>query len=215
MGRSKIKNVYLLLPLLLSLIACGNSNFDKLEGNGFSYQISAGKTDIVRLRFTTDEGAPKIQLFDTKGRLKEEATIAPSWPFGMTTVKNDTIQMTYVVGDRDLNIFLRWLKKEKGKYHPTHIGNYSIHYNYEIRNEYNINQDSVQVDSLYIDKNTQMMSLFLKQELIAKKPMYLFTVESSEIALYDPSSSSYIPYTFVDNKNISEEYLKEVLALYN
>jgi hypothetical protein len=77
-----------------------------------------------------------------------------------------------------------------------------------------MDQDPVQVDSLYIDKNTQMMSLFLKQKLIAKKPMYLFRVKSSEITLYDPSSESNIPYIFADNEGIVEEYLKEILALY-
>lgn len=214
MGRSKIKNICLVLPLLLSIIACGHPDFDKFEGIGFSYQINAGKTDIVRARYTTDEGAPSIQLFDTKGRLKEEAIIAPSWPFRMTAIKNDTIQMTYIVGEGDLNIFLRWFTKEKGKYHPTHIGNYSIYYNYEIQNAFFTDQDPVQVDSLYIDKNTQTMSLFLKKKLIVKKPMYLFTVESSAISFYDPSSKSSIPYTFAANKNIADEYLKKVLALY-
>lgn len=214
MGGQKIKNTCLLLPLLLSLIACGNSNFDKLEGTGFSYQISAGKTDIVRVRYTTDEGAPTIQRFDTKGKLKEEVTITPYKVLGLTSIKNETIQMTYTIAQSDLNMFLPWFERNKF-INPSRIGNYSIRYNYEIRNEYNINQDSVHVDSLYIDKSTQIMSLFLKQKLIAKKPMCLFTVESSNISLYDPSSSSNIPYTFVDNKNISEEYLKEVLALYN
>lgn len=213
MGGQKIKSIYLLLPVLLSIIACGHPNFDKFEGTGFSYQISAGKADIVRVRYTTDEGAPKIQLFDTKGRLKEEATITPYSGLGLTAVKNNAIQMTYTIGQSDLDMFLPWFKRIK-YINPNSIGNYSIRYNYEIRNEYNINQDSVQVDSLYIDKNTQMMSLFLKQKLIAKKPMYLFRVESSEITLYDPVSKSYTPYTFVDNKNITEEYLKEVLALY-
>ena len=212
MGRSKIKNICLLLSLLLSIIACGHTDFDKFEGTGFSYQISAGKTDIVRARYTTDEGAPSIQLFDTKGRLKEEATIAPYMGLKLTAVKNDTIQMTYTIGQSDLNMFLPWF--EKNKYNPNRIGNYSIRYNYEIRNEYNIDQDSVHVDSLYIDKNTQMMSLFLKQKLIAKKPMYLFRVKPSEITLYDPVSKSHTPYTFADNKNIVEEYLKKVLALY-
>lgn len=212
MGRSKIKNIYLLLPLLLSIIACGHPDFDKFEGTGFSYQISAGKTDIVRTRYTTDEGAPSIQLFDTKGRLKEEVTIAPYMGLGLTAMKNDTIQMTYTIGQSDLNMFLPWFKKNK--YNFTRIGNYLIRYNYEIRNEYNIDEDSVHVDSLYIDKNTQMMSLFLKQKLIAKKPMYLFRVRSSEITLYDPVRKSHTPYIFVDNKNIVEEYFKKVLALY-
>ncbi|SEW47864.1 hypothetical protein SAMN05421841_3648 [Chryseobacterium wanjuense] len=211
MGRSKIKNVCLLLPLLLSIIACGHPDFDKLGGTGFSYQISAGKTDIVRVRFTTDEGAPSIQLFDTKGNLKEEATIAPYSGLGLTAMKNDTIQMTYFVGEND-QMFLSWFKKNK--YNPTRIGNYSIRYNYKVRNVYFMDQDPVQVDSLYIDKNTQMMSLFLKQKLIAKKPMYLFRVKSSEITLYDPSSESNIPYIFADNEGIVEEYLKEILALY-
>lgn len=215
MGRSEIKSICLLLSLLLSFIGCENSNFDKLEGIGFSYQVGAGKTDIVRVRFTTDEGAPSIQIFDTKGRFKEEAIIAPSWPFRMTAIKNDTIQMTYIVEKSDLNMFLRWFQKEKSKYYPSHIGHYSICYNYEIRNVYFANKDSVQVDSLYLDKSTQMMSLFLKQKLIVKKPMYLFRVESSAISLYDPSTNLYIPYTFAANKNIAEEYLKKVLALYN
>lgn len=211
MGRSKIKKICLLLPLLLSIIACEHHDFDKFEGTGFSYQISAGKTDIVRIRYTTDEGAPSIQLFDTKGRLKEEVTIAPYVGLGLTAMKNDTIQMTYTIGQSDLNMFLPWFKKNK--YNSTRIGNYSIRYNYEIRNEYLENEGS-ETDSLYIDKNKQMMSLFLKKKLIVKKPMYLFRVESSELSLYDPSSKSYTPYTFAANKNIAEEYLKKVLALY-
>lgn len=214
MGRSKIKNICLLLPLLLSIIACGNPNFDKLEGTGFSYQVGAGKTDIIRARYTTDEGAPSIQLFDTKGNLKEKVTITPYSGLGLTAMKNNTIQMTYVIGQSDLSMFLPWFKRNK-YINPNHIGNYSIRYNYKVRNVYFVNQDPVQVDSLYIDKNTQIMSLFLKQKLIAKKPMYLFRVESSEITLYDPSNESNIPYVFADNKNIVEEYFKKVLALYN
>jgi len=211
MGGQKIKSIYLLLPVLLSIIACGHTNFDKFEGTGFSYQISAGKADVVRVRFTTDEGAPSIQLFDTKGRLKEEATIAPYMGLKLTAVKNDTIQMTYTIGQSDLNMFLPWFGKNK--YNSSRIGNYSIRYNYEIQNEYLENEGS-EIDSLYIDKNTQMMSLFIKHKLITKKPMYLFRVESSEITLYDPVSKSYTPYSFTHNKNIAEEYLKKVLALY-
>lgn len=211
MGGQKIKSIYLLLPVLLSIIACGHTNFDKFEGTGFSYQISAGKADIVRVRFTTDEGAPSIQLFDTKGRLKEEATIAPYMGLKLTAVKNDTIQMTYTIGQSDLNMFLPWFGKNN--YNSSRIGNYSIRYNYEIQNEYLENEGS-EIDSLYIDKNTQMMSLFIKHKLITKKPMYLFRVESSEITLYDPVSKSYTPYSFTHNKNIAEEYLKKVLALY-
>ena len=213
MGRSKIKNICLLLPLLLSIIACADPNFDKFEGTGFSYQISADKTEIVRVRYTTDEGAPSVQLFDTKGRLKEEATITPYSGLGLTAVKNNTIQMTYTIGQSDLNMFLPWFKRIK-YINPNRIGNYSIYYNYEIQNAFFMDQDPVQVDSLYINKNTKMMSLFLKKKLIVKKPMYLFRVESSELSLYDPSSKSYTPYTFVANKNIAEEYLKKVLALY-
>ncbi|MDQ8142915.1 hypothetical protein [Chryseobacterium sp. CFS15] len=208
----KIKNIVLLLLLFLFL-SCRNSNFNNFEGVGFSYQISAGKTDIVRVRYTTDDGAPSIQLFDTKGRLKEEATIAPYMVLKLAAVKNHNIQMTYIVGQNDLNMFLPWFEKNKN-INPNRIGSYSIRYNYEIRNVYFANQDSVQVDSLYIDKNTQIMSLFLKQKLIAKKPMYLFRVESSEITLYDEVSKSNIPYIFTDNKNIVQEYFKKVRALY-
>lgn len=213
MGRSKINNICLLLPLLLSIIACADPNFDKFEGTGFSYQISADKTEIVRVRYTTDEGAPSVQLFDTKGRLKEEATITPYSGLGLTAVKNNTIQMTYTIGQSDLNMFLPWFKRIK-YINPNRIGNYSIYYNYEIQNAFFMDQDPVQVDSLYINKNTKMMSLFLKKKLIVKKPMYLFRVESSELSLYDQSSKSYTPYTFAANKNIAEEYLKKVLALY-
>ncbi|WP_210148329.1 hypothetical protein [Chryseobacterium scophthalmum] len=207
----KIKKVVLLLLLFLFL-SCGNSNFDKLEGNGFSYQIVADKTDIVRVRFTTDEGVPSIQLFNTKGKFKEEVTIAPYNGLGFTTMTNDTIQMTYFIGQSDLTMFLPWF--EKNRYNnPDKIGHYSIRYNYEIQNEY-LENEGLKIDSLHIDKNTQLMSLFLKQKLIAKKPMYLFRIDSSEIKLYDPSSKSYIPYTFVDKKNVVEECFKKVLALY-
>ncbi|CAM3179080.1 hypothetical protein DRF59_20535 [Chryseobacterium flavum] len=214
MGRSKIINICLLLLLLLSIIGCQRAGFDKFEGPNFSYQIGANKKDIIRLRFTTDEGAASIQLFDTNGRFREEAIIAQSWPFQITAIKNNTIQLTYFVGERDLKIFLNWFKKKKTKYYPTKIGNYSILYTYEIRNEFNIDQNPVQVDSLYIDKNTQIMSLFLQQKLIVKEPMYLFWVKSSELDLYDSVHKSNIPFIFVGNKNITEDYLKKILALY-
>jgi len=207
----KIENIFLLLVLLL-FTACENSNFDKREGTGFSYQIVAGKTDIVRLRFTTDEGAPSIQLFNTEGKLKKEVIIVPYNGLGLTAMKNDTIQMTYIIGQSDLTMFLPWF--EKNRYNnPDKIGHYSIRYNYRIQNEYLENEGLV-IDSLYIDKNTQFMSLFLKQKLIVKKPMYLFRVESSEITLYNPSNKSYTPFTFIDNKNVVEECFKKVLALY-
>lgn len=211
MGGRKIKNIYLLLPLVLSMIACGDSNFGKLEGIGFSYQILADKTDILRVRYTTDEGAPSIQLFDTKGKLKENVTIAPYGGLGLTAIKNDTIEMTYVIGGND-QMFLSWFKKNK--YNPNRIGHYSIHYNYEIKNVYFADKDPVQVDSLHINKDTQNMSLFFKQKLIVKKPMYLFRVRSSEIALYDSSSKSYIPYRLASNENISKYYFEKILSLY-
>ncbi|REC66372.1 hypothetical protein DRF59_12940 [Chryseobacterium flavum] len=197
---------------MLSIIGCGNSSFDKLEGPGFSYQILAGKTEIVRIRYTTDEGAPSIQLFDTKGNLKEKVTIAPYMGLGLTAMKNNTLQITYTVGQSDRNIFLPWFERNKN-INPSHIGNYSIRYNYEIQNEYLENKGS-EIDSLYIDKNTQMMSLFLKQKLIVKKPMYLFRVKYSEVILYDPESKSHTPYMYKEKKNLVNDYLKKVLGLY-
>lgn len=198
--------------LLFSLLSCGNSNFSKFEGTGFSYQVIAGKTDIVRIRYTTDEGAPSIQLFDMTGNLKEKVTIAPYMVIGLTAIKNNTIQITYTIGQRDLNVFLLWFERNKD-INPSRIGNYSIKYNYEIQNEYLENEGS-EIDSLYIDKNTQMMSLFLKQKLVVKKPMYLFKVEPSEILLYDSSSKSYTPYIFTKNKNMVKDYFEKVLDLY-
>lgn len=198
--------------LLFSLLSCGNSNFSKFEGTGFSYQVIAGKTDIVRIRYTTDEGAPSIQLFDMTGNLKEKVTIAPYMVIGLTAIKNNTIQITYTIGQRDLNVFLLWFERNKD-INPSRIGNYSIQYNYEIQNEYLENEGS-EIDSLYIDKNTQMMSLFLKQKLVVKKPMYLFKVEPSEILLYDSSSKSYTPYIFTKNKNMVKDYFEKVLDLY-
>ncbi|WP_294223838.1 hypothetical protein [uncultured Chryseobacterium sp.] len=207
----KIKKIFFLL-LLFSLLSCGNSNFSKFEGTGFSYQVIAGKTDIVRIRYTTDEGAPSIQLFDMTGNLKEKVTIAPYMVIGLTAIKNNTIQITYTIGQRDLNVFLLWFERNKD-INPSRIGNYSIQYNYEIQNEYLENEGS-EIDSLYIDKNTQMMSLFLKQKLVVKKPMYLFKVEPSEILLYDSSSKSYTPYIFTKNKNMVKDYFEKVLDLY-
>lgn len=210
MGFKIKKNFFLLL--LFSFLSCGNSNFGKFEGAGFSYQVIAGKTDIMRIRYTTDEGAPSIQLFDIKGNLKEKVTIAPYMGIGLTAIKNNTIQITYTVGQRDLNMFLSWFERNKD-INPNRIGNYSIQYNYEIQNEYLENEGS-KIDSLYIDKNTQMMYLFLKQKLIVKKPMYLFRVEPTEILLYDSSSKSYTPYIFTKNKNMVKDYFEKVLDLY-
>ncbi len=210
MGFKIKKNFFLLL--LFSFLSCGNSNFGKFEGAGFSYQVIAGKTDIMRIRYTTDEGAPSIQLFDIKGNLKEKVTIAPYMGIGLTAIKNNTIQITYTVGQCDLNMFLSWFERNKD-INPNRIGNYSIQYNYEIQNEYLENEGS-KIDSLYIDKNTQMMYLFLKQKLIVKKPMYLFRVEPTEILLYDSSSKSYTPYIFTKNKNMVKDYFEKVLDLY-
>lgn len=198
--------------LLFSFLSCGNSNFGEFEGTGFSYQVISGKTDIVRIRYTTDEGAPSIQLFDMKGNLKEKVTIPPYMGIRLTAIKNSTIQITYTIGQRDLNMFLSWFERNKD-INPSRIGNYSIQYNYEIQNEYLENEGS-EIDSLYIDKNTQMMYLFLKQKLIVKKPMYLFRVGPSEILLYDSSSKSYTRYIFTKNKNMVKDYFEKVLDLY-
>lgn len=208
----KIKKGFLVLPILLFVVGCGSSSFDEIEGPDVFYQISPSKTSIIRVRYTTDKGAPSIQLFDTKGNLLKNNTMAPVSGLLMTSSKNDSIRITYFVGKSDLDMFLPWFKTNK--YNANRIGNYSINYNYEIHNTYLENKGS-EIDSLCVDEKGQMTSVFLNEKLIAKKPTHLFVIKLSKMLLYDPLSKSYTPYTFANNRSLVKDYLEKILETYN
>jgi hypothetical protein len=207
----KISKALLLLCTLLSAFGCGAPGLDNWEGDNIFYQVYPGKKDIIRMRYTLDKGSPSIQLFDKHGSFLEESAIAPNSILRMTSIANDSIQITYFVGQSDLDMFLAWFTTNK--FNPKRIGNYSIHYNYEIHNTYLENKGS-EIDSVAIDGETHMASVFLKHELIAKKPCHLFIVKQTELLLYDPASKTYTPYTFT-NKNLLKEYLRKNLDVSN
>ncbi len=206
-----MKKMFLALPILLFVTGCGSSGFEELEGPEVFYQISPSEAGILRVRYTINKGAPSVQLFDTKGNLLKNNIIAPASGLLMTASKNDSIQITYFVGQSDLDMFLPWFKTNK--YNMDRIGNYSINYNYEIQNTYLENKGS-EIDSLSVDEKGQLTSVFLKGKLIAKKPTYLFVIKWSEILLYDPLSKLYTPYTFTNNSGLVKDYLKKILAVY-
>ena len=204
----KINKVFLLLYVLALITGCSRSNFEELEGSDIFYQINAGKTDIIRMRYTIDKGAPSIQLFDKKGNLLQNSVIIPNSILLLTAVKKDSIQITYFVGQSDLKIFLPWFRTNQSN--PKRIGNYSIHYNYEIRNTY-LESIGSEIDSLSIDCNAQLTSVFFKHKLITKKPAYLFIVKSSEMLLYNPTIKTYTKYTFAD-KSLARFYMEKSLC---
>jgi len=208
----KIKKWFLLLHFCLFVIAgCGSADFGELEGPNVFYQIYTGDQNILRIRYTIGEGAPYIQLFDNKGNLLQESVVAPESGFLVTSVKNDLVQITYFVGESDLDMFLPWFKTNK--FNPTRIGKYSINYNYEIRNSYSDNKGS-KIDSLNVDITANTTSLFLKGKLVATRPTYLLILKSSEFLAYDPENKVYTPYQLV-NKDLTINYLKKILAVYD
>mgnify|MGYP006198287201 FL=1 len=91
--------------------------------------------------------------------------------------------------------------------------NYTINYNYEIHDTYLENKGS-EIDSLGVEANGQITSLYLNGKLIVKEPIHLFVVKLSKFMLYNPSSQSYTPYTF-KNKSLVKDYLEKILAAYN
>lgn len=163
----KIDRLFLMSSLCIFTIGCGNLDFDELEGPAIIYQVCPGKTDILRIRSTIDKGAPSIQLFDKTGRQLQKSIIASMGGFMVTAMGNNSIQITYFVGQSDLVFFLPWFKENKSN--PSLIGKYSIHYNYEIHNKYSETKGS-EIDSLHVDKKAQTTSLFLKGKLIATRP---------------------------------------------
>lgn len=208
---SKINKLFLLLCLCVFAVGCGERHFDELEGPDISYQICPGKTDILRIRSTIDKGAPSIQLFDKKGNLLESSIVGPMAGFLATAMGNNSIQITYFVGQSDLTFFLPWFKKNKAN--PNLIGRYSIHYNYEIRNKYSETKGS-EIDSLNVDKKAQTTSLYLKGKLVAARPTYLLILKSSELVAYDPENKSYALYQLV-GKDLAKDYLNKILAMYD
>ncbi|MGQ7855565.1 hypothetical protein ACUN24_15140 [Pedobacter sp. WC2501] len=208
---SKINKLFLLLYLCIFAVGCGERHFDELEGPDISYQICPGKTDILCIRRTIDKGAPLIQLFDNRGNLLESYVLASMAGFQVTAMGNNSIQITYFVGQSDLEMFLPWFKKNK--FNPNHIGKYAINYNYEIHNEYSESEGSG-IDSLNVDKMAQTTSLFLKGKLIATRPTYLLILKSSELLAYEPKDKVYTPY-LLGNNDLAKDYLNKILANYD
>ncbi len=200
-----------LVVILFFLAACGSPSFDDIEGPDIFYQISPGEKNILRVRYTIDKGAPSIQLFDTKGNFLKDNTIVPASRMLMTASKEDSIRITYFVGQSDLDMFLPWFNTNK--YNANRIDNYTINYNYEIHNTYLENKGS-EIDSLGVEAKGQITSLYLNGKLIVKEPTHLFVVKLSKFMLYNPLSQSYTSYTF-KNKSLVKDYLEKILAAYN
>ncbi|MBE9599491.1 hypothetical protein [Pedobacter sp. MC2016-24] len=206
---SKINMLFLLLCLFV--VGCGNPNFNELEGPNVFYQVCPVDKDIIRIRRTSGEGAPSVQLFDKKGSQLQNSIITPMGIFLVTSIKNDTLQVTYFVGQSDLEMFLPWFKTNRSN--PYRIGQYSIHYSYEIHNKYSETKGS-EIDSLIVDKKAQTTWLFLKGKLIDTRPTHLLILKSSELVAYDPKNKSYTPYPLV-NKDLAKDYLNKILATYD
>ena len=206
----RINNICLLLCILFFVTGCSESDFSEIEGPNVFYQVYPGKEDILRIRRTRDEGAPSVQLFDKKGNLLQEFKIAPMHIFNMTSVKKDSVLITYLLGQSDLEMFLPWFKTNESN--PERIGPYKIRYNYEIHNSYKESPGS-QIDSISVDKNSGNTSLFLKGVPIAVKPTYLFIISAFELQAYNPVTKEYSRYPF-EGKKFSKEFLQKVLAMY-
>lgn len=203
-------NFCLLLCILFLGIGCSGSNFEEQEGPNVFYQVYPGKEDILRIRRTIGEGAPSIQLFDKQGKQLQKFTIAPMHVFNMTSVKNDSVLITYLVGRGDLEMFLPWFKTNR--FNPERIGRYKINYNYEISNTY-LESPGSQIDSVSVDKKAGTTTVFLKGKSIVTKPTFLFIIRSFRLQTYNPITQEYSIYTFRD-KNLAEEFIEKILATY-
>ncbi|HWW43098.1 hypothetical protein [Pedobacter sp.] len=206
----KINKFFIIISLCFFVAGCGAPDFDEIERANVFYQVYPGQTDILRIRRKIDEGAPSIQLFDKKGHQLQKITIAPMGIVLITSMKNESIQITYFVGQSDLETFLPWFKTNK--FNPIHIGKYSIHYNYEVQNSHSEDKGS-EIDSLQINKKTETTSLFLNGHLIATKPTYFFILDPSELQAYDPVTKAYTKYPFA-NSNLAKGYLRKILNMY-
>lgn len=206
-----VKNsLFFFLCTLFFGTGCFAPDFDEPESANVFYQVYPGQEDILRIRRTRDEGAPSIQLFDKKGNQLEEFKISPMHIFNMTLVKNDSVQITYLLGQSDLEMFLPWFKTNKSN--PDHIGRYKIRYNYEISNSY-LESPGSSIDSLSIDKKSCTTTLFLKGVPVTTKATYLLLIKQDELLAYNPITKEYSRYPFKE-KDLSKEFLQKVLAVY-
>lgn len=207
----QVNNLIVILCVLILSTGCTNSEFNEIEDANVFYQIYPGEHQIIRLRRTIDAGAPLLQLFDKHGKHLDEFSIAPMGIFNLTLIRNNNIQITYLIGQSDLEMFLPWYKTNKSN--PNHIGKYSISYTYKIQNAY-LEKKGSEIDSISIDKKTNKTSLFLNRKLIALDPIYLLIVKDSEFLAYNPQTITYTPYKFA-NKNLKKVFFDQILSLYH
>ncbi|MCO5950975.1 hypothetical protein [Mucilaginibacter flavidus] len=192
--------------------SCGEPDFLKFEGEETSYQICPGTFDIIRTKYSEDGGAPALQLFDKYGKLLEDITINPIARFLITSIKNSSIQITYFVGaGRDFDFFIQSFRHDK--YNPSHIGNYSIKYRYEIENGYSEKQGG-KVDSIGIDKQKKTVALFSKKALVINLPMCLLSVNISGLTSYDVNTKTHVYYAF-EKKGLFQDYLLRIVNIYS
>ncbi|QKJ30313.1 hypothetical protein HQ865_11255 [Mucilaginibacter mali] len=205
------KKVFLSVCLFLSISACRRSDFLNSDDTDTSYQICPGISDIIRVKYPEENGAPTLQLFDNNGTLLKENTINPMSRFLLTEMNNKAIKITYFVGSgQNLAFFTKQFKENK--YNPIQIGHYLITYTYKIEDEY-LESKKVKIDVLKINEQNKTVSLFDKNKLIAIRPICLLSVNNSGLIFYDNNTSIHTLYEF-ERKSLFRDYLQKIINIY-
>ena len=200
-----------MISFTLLAVSCGEPDFLKYKDDEISYQICPGISDIIRVEYPEDKGAPSLQLFDKDGKLLDNITINPIARFIITNINNSSIQITYFVASgQDFDFFIPLFKHNK--YNPNRIGNYSINYKYEIENDYSEKQ-SYKIDSLEIDKQKRTVKLFTNKTLLVNLPIYSLNVNISGMTFYDTYTKTHVYYKF-EKKVLFRDYLSKVINIY-
>ncbi|MDP9078307.1 MAG: hypothetical protein M3O71_12820 [Bacteroidota bacterium] len=200
---------YLFIICFLCLsTSCNRDIFFTFKNQDTSYQIYPGPHGIVRL--VRGNGAFFLQLFDEKSNLIDQADVATPYIFQMTGFGDDNLQISYIVGKGDLELFLPWFKAYKSN--PQKIGNYKISYSY-IKNNNDYHMRNQNIDSVSVNETGKLASFYFHGLLLKKVPIQCLFVGTNYFQYSDYKENSSTEYHFKDTL-LSLTYLKGVLSSY-
>ncbi|MEO7212528.1 hypothetical protein [Mucilaginibacter sp.] len=204
-----VLNTYLGVALLL-MSSCDNTDFVKFEGPDISYQIYAGQNEIVRIVRREENGPYSLQLFNQNGRLMRDVTMATPFPFRFIRCNNDSLTISYSVGQSDLELFLPWLKSNK--FNPTEFGRYKIAYSYTIIGG-KIERVNKNIDYLSVDRRKGKAKLFLQNKLVDEVAIETLGIYGSRLKYLSLHADTAITYNLIDSM-VVRKYLHDIVSSY-
>jgi hypothetical protein len=205
--------------LVLLIMGCNNKkpvdfcNFSNYPDDSEIYfQINIRSKEILVAVNTNGIGTGHLQLFKSNGELIEDV-LMDNVPFEISKWDDNSVEITFFssigIGMR-MSDSLNHLKHEN-QFNPKKIGKYGIKYIYSYSYSGGSTK-SITIDSVYIDRNRNIVDLFFKNSLIKELPIDFLQVYDDRFIDYSDIKSRIIIEYIIEDKRIIKKSLKNILS---